>query len=72
MRQIPKNKIKENQYTNGTGIGNNLSLRFSISKVPYVGFYNIVNGNKFFTCCSAFLILCDDCISCTSQVNISI
>lgn len=49
MRQIPKNKIKENQYTNGTGIGNNLSLRFSISKVPYIGFYNIVNGNKFFT-----------------------
>jgi hypothetical protein len=49
MRQIPKNRIKENQYTNGTGIGNNLSLRFTISKVPYVGFYNIINGNKYFT-----------------------
>jgi hypothetical protein len=49
MRQIPKNRIKENQYTNGTGIGNNLSLRFTVSKVPYVGFYNIVNGNKYFT-----------------------
>jgi hypothetical protein len=49
MRQIPKNKIKENQYTNGTGIGNNLSLRFTVSKVPYIGFYNIINGNKYFT-----------------------
>jgi hypothetical protein len=49
MRQIPKNRIKENQYTNGTGIGNNLSLRFTVSKVPYVGFYNIINGNKYFT-----------------------
>ena len=49
MRQIPKNRLKENQYTNGTGIGNNLSLRFTVSKVPYVGFYNIVNGNKYFT-----------------------
>jgi hypothetical protein len=49
MRQIPKNRIKENQYTNGTGIGNNLSLRFTISKLPYIGYYNIVNGNKYFT-----------------------
>jgi hypothetical protein len=49
MRQIPKNRIKENQYTNGTGIGNNLSLRFTVSKVPYIGFYNIINGNKYFT-----------------------
>jgi hypothetical protein len=49
MRQIPKNKIKENQYTNGTGIGNNLSLRFTVSKIPYIGFYNIVNGSKYFT-----------------------
>jgi hypothetical protein len=49
MRQIPKSRIKENQYTNGTGIGNNLSLRFTVSKVPYVGFYNIINNNKYFT-----------------------
>ena len=49
MRQIPKNRIKENQYTNGTGVGNNLSLRFTISKLPYIGYYNIVNGNKYFT-----------------------
>jgi hypothetical protein len=49
MRQIPKNRIKENQYTNGTGIGNNLSLRFTVSKVPYVGFYNVINGSKYFT-----------------------
>jgi hypothetical protein len=49
MRPIPKSRILENQYTNGTGIGNNLSLRFISSKIPYVGFYNIVNGNKYST-----------------------
>lgn len=49
MRQIPKSRIKENQYTNGTGIGNNLTLRFVISKIPYIGFYNIINGSKYFT-----------------------
>lgn len=46
---IPKSKITENQYTNGTGIGKNITLRFTISKIPYVGFYNIVNGTKYFT-----------------------
>lgn len=49
MRQIPKNRIKENQYTNGTGIGDNLSLRFVVSRVPYIGFYNVINGSKYFT-----------------------
>jgi len=49
MRQIPKSRIKENQYTNGTGVGNNLTLRFVVSKVPYVGFYNIISGSKYFT-----------------------
>jgi hypothetical protein len=49
MIQIPKNRIVENQYTNGTGIGKNLTLRFVKSKIPYVGFYNIVNGSKYFT-----------------------
>ena len=49
MRQIPKSRIKENQYTNGTGIGNNLTLRFTVSKVPYIGFYNVINNNKYFT-----------------------
>lgn len=49
MIQIPKNRIVENQYTNGTGIGKNLTLRFIKSKIPYVGFYNIVNGTKYFT-----------------------
>jgi hypothetical protein len=49
MIQIPKNKIVENQYTNGTGIGKNLALRFVRSRIPYVGFYNIVNGSKYFT-----------------------
>jgi hypothetical protein len=49
MAQIPKNRIVENQYTNGTGIGKNLALRFTISRIPYIGFYNIINGNKYFT-----------------------
>ena len=49
MRPIPKSRIKENQYTNGTGIGNNLALRFISSKIPYIGFYNIINGNKYST-----------------------
>lgn len=49
MRQIPKSRIKENQYTNGTGIGNNLTLRFARSKIPYVGFYNVINNTKYFT-----------------------
>ena len=49
MIQIPKNRIVEDQYTNGTGIGKNLALRFVRSKIPYIGFYNIVNGSKYFT-----------------------
>lgn len=49
MRQIPKNRIVEDQYTNGTGIGKNLALRFVRSKIPYIGFYCIVNGSKYFT-----------------------
>jgi len=49
MIQVPKNKIVENQYTNGTGIGKNISLRFVKSKLPYIGFYSIINGNKYFS-----------------------
>jgi hypothetical protein len=49
MRPIPKSRIVESQYTNGTGIGKNLTLRFVSSKTPYIGFYNIVNGNKYST-----------------------
>ena len=49
MIQIPKNRILENQYTNGTGIGKNLALRFVRSKIPYIGFYCIINGSKYFT-----------------------
>jgi hypothetical protein len=49
MIQIPKNRIVENQYTNGTGIGKNLALRFVRSKIPYIGFYCIVNGSKYFS-----------------------
>ena len=49
MIQIPKNKIVTDQYTNGTSIGNNLSLRFVNTKIPYIGFYNIINGNKYFS-----------------------
>ena len=49
MIQIPKNRIVENQYTNGTGIGKNIALRFTKSKIPYIGFYSVINGNKYFT-----------------------
>jgi hypothetical protein len=49
MIQIPKNRILENQYTNGTGIGKNLALRFVRSKIPYIGFYCVINGSKYFT-----------------------
>ena len=49
MRPIPKSRILEDQYTNGTGIGNNISLRFISSKIPYIGFYNVVNGSKYST-----------------------
>ena len=49
MIQIPKSIILENQYTNGTGIGKNLALRFVRSKIPYIGYYVVINGNKYFT-----------------------
>jgi len=49
MRPIPKSRIQENLYTNGTGIGKNIALRYINNKVPYIGFYNIVNGNKYST-----------------------
>lgn len=45
MRQIPKNRIIENQHSNGF----NVPLRFSVSKIPYVGYYHVINGNKYFT-----------------------
>ena len=49
MIQIPKSRILENQYTNGTGIGKNIALRFVRSKIPYIGYYVVINGNKYFT-----------------------
>jgi hypothetical protein len=49
MRPIPKSRIQENLYTNGTGIGKNITLRFVSSKIPYIGFYNVVNGSKYST-----------------------
>lgn len=49
MIQVPKNKIVEDQYTNGTGIKKNLTLRFVKSKIPYIGFYCIINGSKYFS-----------------------
>jgi hypothetical protein len=49
MRPIPKSRIQESLYTNGTGIGKNISLRFINDKKPYIGFYNVVNGNKYST-----------------------
>jgi hypothetical protein len=49
MRPIPKSRIIENQYTNGNGVGNNIILRFADTKKPYIGFYTIVNGNKYYS-----------------------
>ena len=49
MRPIPKSRIQESLYTNGTGIGANIALRYIDNKVPYIGFYNIINGNKYST-----------------------
>lgn len=49
MRPIPKSRIQESLYTNGTGVGVNIALRYVNNKVPYIGFYNIVNGNKYST-----------------------
>lgn len=42
---IPKNKTIVNQYSNGE----NIFLRYPKSKIPYIGYYNIVNGVKYFT-----------------------
>jgi len=49
MRPIPKSRIQESLYTNGTGIGKNIALRYISDKKPYIGSYNIVNGNKYST-----------------------
>jgi hypothetical protein len=49
MRPIPKSRIQESLYTNGTGIGQNIALRYISDKKPYIGSYNIVNGNKYST-----------------------
>ena len=48
MRPIPKSRIQENLYTNGTGLGNNIMLRFPDTKKPYIGFYVVINGNKYY------------------------
>jgi hypothetical protein len=49
MRPIPKSRIQENLYTNGTGIGVNIALRYVSDRKPYNGIYNIVNGTKYST-----------------------
>jgi len=49
MRPIPKSRIQESLYTNGTGIGQNIALRYISDKKPYLGSYNIVNGIKYST-----------------------
>jgi len=48
MRPIPKSRIQENLYTNGTGFGKNVMLRFPDTKKPYIGFYVVINGNKYY------------------------
>jgi hypothetical protein len=49
MRPIPKSKIVENQYTNGTGFGKNVLLRFPNTKKPYIGSYTVINGSKYYS-----------------------
>ena len=49
MIPIPKSRIQENLYTNGTGIKDNITLRFKNSKSPYIGFYCIINLDKYYT-----------------------
>jgi hypothetical protein len=49
MRPIPKSRIQENLYTNGTGIGNNLTLRLADNKTSYIGFYTVINGTKYYS-----------------------
>jgi hypothetical protein len=48
MRPIPKSRIQENLYTKGTGIGKNIRLRSPDTKIPYIGFYVVINGNKYY------------------------
>ena len=49
MRPIPKSRIQENQYTNGTGFGKNVLLRFPDTKKPYIGSYTVINGSKYYS-----------------------
>jgi hypothetical protein len=49
MRPIPKSRIQENQYTNGTGFGKNILLRFPDTKKPYIGFYTVISGAKYYS-----------------------
>jgi hypothetical protein len=49
MRPIPKSRIQENQYTNGTGFGKNVLLRFPDTKKPYIGFYTVISGAKYYS-----------------------
>lgn len=49
MRPIPKSKLLENQYTNGTNVGNNITLRFADTKRQYIGFYTVINGTKYYS-----------------------
>jgi hypothetical protein len=63
--QVPKSKIVENLYTNGTKFLININGR----KIPYIGYYHQIN-NKFYTGAtntndskSLFLITFKDVIS---------
>jgi hypothetical protein len=49
MRPIPKSRIQESLYTNGTDIGQNIALRYISDKKPYIGLYNIISGIKYST-----------------------
>jgi len=42
---IPKNKQITNQYTDGT----NITLQYDVSRKLYKGYYNIINGKKYYS-----------------------
>lgn len=46
---IPKNKQKTEQYTDGSGIGDNIILQYEVSRKVYKGYYNIINGSKYYS-----------------------
>ena len=46
---IPKNRQITGKYTDSSGVGDNIILRYEISRKDYKGYYNIINGNKYYS-----------------------